>query len=87
MIQARGNRAYERDGYGVFRQRKSKCGCCEILTCWVCGVRQNVYVFSLYCNPDLEDWIFYFLLTFTADMQGEDVHAPFLFVGDLNCHY
>ena len=29
----------------------------------VCGVRQNLYVFSLYRNPDLDDRIFDCLLT------------------------
>ena len=32
----------------------------------VCGLRQNLYVFSLYCNPDLYDWIVYCLLTSLA---------------------
>ena len=50
----------------------------------VCGVRQNLYEFSLYCNPVLDDWIFYCLLASTAAMQTEDIRASFLFVGDLN---
>ena len=49
----------------------------------VCGVRQNLYVFSVYRNPDLDDWTFYFLL---ALMQTEDIRASFLLVGDLNGH-
>ena len=28
--------------------------CCHMLVFGVCGVRQNHYVFSLYCNPDLD---------------------------------
>ena len=31
----------------------------------VCGVRQNLYVFSLYDNPDLDDRIFDCFLTST----------------------
>ena len=54
---------------------------------WACGVRQNFYVFNLYCNPDLDDWIFDCLLTSMAAMQAEDVCAAFLFVGDLNGHH
>ena len=46
--------AYERDGYGAFRQPKFECGCCIILVFRVCGVRQNIYVFSLFHNPDLD---------------------------------
>ena len=53
----------------------------------VCGVRENLYVFSLYCNPDLDDRIFDCILTATAAVQAEDVHASFLFVGDLNGHH
>ena len=39
---------YVRDGYGAFRQPKFGCGCSEMLVLRVCGVRQNLYVFSLY---------------------------------------
>ena len=44
----------------------------------VCGVRQNLYVYSLYRNPDLDDRIFYCLLTSMAAVQAEDVRASFL---------
>ena len=53
----------------------------------VCGVRQNLYVFSLYLYPDLYDRIFDCLLTSMAAVQAEDVHVSFLFVGDLNGHH
>ena len=52
----------------------------------VCGVRQNLYVFSLYRNPDLDDRIFDSLVASMADVQAEDIRASFLFVGDLNGH-
>ena len=52
----------------------------------VISVGQNLYVYSLYRNPDLDDWIFYCLLASMAAVQAEDVHASFLFVGDLNGH-
>ena len=52
----------------------------------VCGVRQNLYEFSLYCNPDLDDRSFDCLLTSMAAVQAEDVHASLLFVGELNGH-
>ena len=52
----------------------------------VCGVRQNLYVFSIYCNPDPDDRIFDCLLTSMAAVQAEDVRSSFLFVGDLNGH-
>ena len=36
-----------------------------------CGVRQNLYVFSLYLNPDLDDPIFDCLLASMAVVQVE----------------
>ena len=42
MPRAGGMAAYVRDGYGVFRQPKFECGCCEMLVFRVCGVRQNL---------------------------------------------
>ena len=46
-------------------------------------MRQNLYVFSPYRNPDLDDRIFYCLLVSVAAVQTEDIHASFLFVRDL----
>ena len=48
---------------------------------------QNLYVFSLYRNPDLDDRIFYCLLASVAAVQPEDVRLSFLFVSDLNGHH
>ena len=53
----------------------------------VSGVRQNLYVFSLYCIPDLDEWIFDCLLTSMAAVKADDVRASFLFVCDLNVHH
>ena len=50
MPRARGMAAYVRDSYGAFRQPKFACGCCEMLIFRICGVRQNLYVYSLYRN-------------------------------------
>ena len=52
----------------------------------VCGVRKNLYVFSLSTTLTLNDRIFDSLLTSTAAVQAEDVHASFMFAGDLNIH-
>ena len=57
MPRARGMAAYVRDRYGAFRQPKFECCCCEMLVFMVCGVRQNLYVYSLYRNPDQDDRI------------------------------
>ena len=53
----------------------------------VCGVRQNLYVYSLYRNPDLDQRISDCLLASMPAMQAEAVRASFLFVGDLNGHH
>ena len=87
MPRARGMAAYVRDGYVAFRQSKSECGCCEMLVFRVCGVRQNLYVYSLYRNPDRDNRIFDCLLASMAAAQAEDFRASFLFVGDLNGHH
>ena len=79
--------AYVRDGYGAFHQPKFKCGCYEMLFFRVCGERQNLYVYSLYRNPDLDDRIFDYLLASMAAVHAEDVRASFLFVGNLNGHH
>ena len=47
-------------------------------------MRQNLFVYSVYRNPVLDDRIFDCLLASTAAVQAEDVRASFLFVGDLN---
>ena len=57
MHRAREVAAYVRDGYGAIRQPKFECSCCKMLVSRVCGVRQNLYVYSLYRNPDLDDRI------------------------------
>ena len=44
--------------------------CCEMLVICVCGVRQNLYMHSLYCNPDLDDLIFDCLLASMAAVPG-----------------
>ena len=55
-----------------------------MLVLGVCGVRQNLYVYSLYRNPDLDDRIFSCLLASMVAVQDEDIGASFLFVGYLN---
>ena len=53
----------------------------------VCGVRQNLYVYSLYRNPDLDNRIFCYFLASMPAVQAEDVRDSFLFVVDLNGHH
>ena len=85
MLRARGMlQAYEMVTEHFDNQNLS--GCCELLFFIVCGVRQNLYVLSLYRNPDLDEGIFDCLLASMAAVQADDVFAVFLFVGDLNGH-
>ena len=79
--------AHVRDGYGAFRQPEFECDCCEMLVFMICCVRQNLHVFSLYHNPDVDDRIFDCLLASMATVQTQDVRAFFLFAGDLNDHH
>ena len=65
-----------------FCQPNFECGCCEMLVFRVCGVKQN-FMFSVYCNANLDDRIYDCTLTSLAAVQPEDVRASFLFVGDL----
>ena len=58
-----------------------------MLVLGVCGVRQYLYGFSLYCNSDIDDRIFYCILASMAAVQADDGRASFLFVGDLNGHH
>ena len=37
----------------------------------VCGIRQNLYVYSLYHNPNLDDRIFDYLLASMAAVKAE----------------
>ena len=87
MPRPRGMASYVRDGYGAFCKPKFECGCCQMRFLWFV-VRDRTYVFSLRCNPDLDDRIFdCLLLTSMAAVQAEDVRASFLFVGDFNSHH
>ena len=87
MPRAQGMAANVRDGYRAFREPKFECGCCEMIVFRVGGVRQNLYVFSLCRNHDLDDRIADGLLTAISAVQAEDVRASFLFAGDLNGHH
>ena len=84
--QARVMAEYVRNLYEAFRQPEFECGCCEMLVFRVCGVRQNLYLFSFYRNPHLDDFILDCLLTSMTVVQAENVRASSLFVSDLNGH-
>ena len=66
-------------GYGAFRQPKLECGCCKMQVFRVYGLRQNFYVYSLYRNSDLDDWIIDSLPASMAAMQAEAWGCPCLF--------
>ena len=79
--------AYVRDGYGPISPTQVRVWLLRNARIGICGVRQNLHVFSLYRNPDLDDLISYCLLTSMTVVQVEDMRASFLFVGDLNCRH
>ena len=87
MPWAREKAAYLGDRYLAFHQPKFQCDCCEMFFFGGLCCETELYVFSLYCNSDLDDWNFDCLLTSMATVQAEDVHASFLFVGDFNGHH
>ena len=64
-----------------------KCDCCEMLVFMVCGERQNIYVFSLYRHPNLDDRIHECILTSMAAEETEDASVSFLITGDLSGHH
>ena len=47
----------------------------------------NVYIFSIYRNPDLDDSIYDCLLSSIASIQSKDVKSSIIFVGDFNAHH
>ena len=53
----------------------------------VFGVKQNLYVFSLYRNPDQDEQIFDCLVASMAAVQAEDIRASYLFLVDFNDHH
>ena len=53
----------------------------------VCSKSNNLYIFSLYRNPDLDDSIYDCLLSFMSDIQELNRKSSFIFVGDLNAHH
>ena len=69
MPRARGMAAYLQDGYGTFRQPKFECCCYIMLLFRVCGVRQTIYVLSLYCRPDQDYQIFIIIIISEIEYQ------------------
>ena len=47
----------------------------------------NLYLFSVYRNPDADDRIFDCLLVSMAAIQENDRKATFVFIGDFNAHH
>ena len=87
MPRARGMAAYDEMGTDHFANPNFSVVVAEMLVFSAYGVRQNLYVYGLYRNPDLDDRIIDCLLASMAAVQAEDVRASFLFVGDLNDHH
>ena len=84
---ARGSALYIREGVTAFRQSSFECRCHEMLVVRVCGNVSNLYVFSVYRNPGLDDSIYQCLLRAVHDVQVADRKAAFVVVGDVNAHH
>ena len=50
-------------------------------------MRLTLYMFCLYRNSELDDWIFDCLIASMATVQAEDIRATSLSVLDLNGHH
>ena len=84
---ARGMSVYIRSGFTASRQKEFECGCHEVMVVRVCSKHNNIYVFSVYRNPDLDDSIFDCLKESMARVQERDPKSCFIFVGDVNVHH
>ena len=87
LPRARGMCAYVRSGFPAIRQREAECHCHEIMVMRVCSRYSNIYVYSCYRNPDLDDSIYDCLKGSMASVQERDRKACFVFVGDFNAHH
>ena len=87
LPRARGMCAYVRSGFTAIRQREAECGCHEVMVMRVCSRYSNIYVYSCYRNPDLDDSIYDCLKESMATVQERDRKACFVFLGDFNAHH
>ena len=77
---------YIRSGYCAFRMSQYECPCHEIICVRVSSQYNNFYIFGVYRSPSTNDSIYDCLLEKMATIQGCDVKASFVFVGDFNAH-
>ena len=59
-------------GYFATIRKDNVCNCDEIHLVWVCSRLNNLYVFSLYCSPDLDNLLYDCLLSSISNIQQED---------------
>ena len=84
---ARGMALYVREGLSATHRPLFECGCHEMQVVKISGRLVNLYIFSCYRNPDLDDSIYDCLLDRMAAVQEADVKACFVFAGDFNAHH
>ena len=78
---------YIRSGFSATIKNENVCTCHKFQVIRVCSKSNNLYIFSLYCNHDLEDSIYNCLLSSMMDIQKLDKKSSFIFVGNLNAHH
>ena len=78
---------YIRNGCSASHKATFECGCHEVQIIKVGGKHNNLYLFSVYRNPDADDGSFDCLLVSMAAIQENDRKASFVFIGDFNAHH
>ena len=84
---AQGMAVYSRTGQPVYRQKSLECGCHEILCFKIFSKFHNIYIFSLYRNPNHDDSIYDCILEKMAMAQSQDPKASFVVCGDCNAKH
>ena len=80
--------AYIRYCYSATIIKDNVCNCHEAKLVWDCSRLNNLYIFSLYRNPDFNDSLYHCMLFSISDIQQEDGwKATLIFVKDLNAHH
>ena len=78
---------YIRSEFSAIIKKENVCTCHEFQVIRVCSKSNNFFIFSLYCNPNLDDSIYDCLLSSMSEIQEFDRYFSFIFVGDLNAHH
>lgn len=76
-----------RSYFGASYFKRFECDCHEITLVRMCRHFSNYFIFSINCNPDLDDTICDCLFKSMATIFESDHKSSFIFVGNTNAHY